>query len=218
VSRKDLALRPPDEAKLNFARFPRKTLRAGSEWFRQHQDRSTPDRGAWHFASYPAGGEGDGRFDLTGPGGTCYLASTVLGAVNELVGPECADRGWVDADLVSGRILSTLYLPKDVKAADTTSARAAQFRATNELSTTERYDLTQAWADTLNRNGFGGVYAVLRFTPGPTRGLALFGDAGAPNPPLPGDPNPAPVREVVEGLGIEVVDPPSYSAVSIVTA
>lgn len=217
MSRRDLALRPPDEANLAFARFPRKTLRAGSKWFRQHRDRPTPDRGAWYFASYPAGSEGDGRFDLPDPDGTCYLASTVQGALNELVGPECADRGWVDADLLSGRVLSTLHPPKDVKAADTTSVRAAQFRATNELATTERYKLTQAWADTLNRAGFDGVYAVLRFTPGPTRGLALFGDAGAADPPPPGDPDPVPVRKVVEALGIQVVDPPSYSAVTIVT-
>lgn len=216
MSRSNLALRAPDEANLDFARFPRRTLRSDREWFRQHKDRATPDRGAWHFASCPVGVEGNGRFDLPDPDGTCYLASTVLGAVNELVGPECADRGWVDAHLVAGRVLSTLRLARDVKAADTTASRTTQFRATNELPITERYDLTQAWANTLHKAGFDGVYAVLRFTPGPTRGLALFGPAGAPDPPPLADPDPAPVRDVVEGIGIEVVDPPSYHAVTIV--
>jgi hypothetical protein len=217
AARNSLALRAPDETGLDFTRFPRKTVRAGSEWYRQHQDRPTPDRGAWYFASLPPGDEGGGRFDLPDPDGTCYLATTEVGAVNELVGPDCADRGWVDADLVAGRVLSRLRLSGDVKAADTTSTRATQFRATNELPTTERYDLTQAWADTLHRAGFGGVYSGLRFTPGPTRGLALFGAAGTPDPAPLGDADPRPVREIVEGLGIDVVDPPAFSAINVVS-
>lgn len=216
MSRSDLALRPPDETGLDFARFPRKTLRAGSMWFRQHRERSTPDRGAWYFASYAVASEGGGRFDLPFPDGTCYLASTELGAINELIGPECADRGWVDSPLMEGRVLSRLRLPEAVKAADTTSPRATQYRVTNELPTTEHYDLTQAWAATLHRSGFGGVYSMLRFTPGRTRGLALFGEAGAPTAPPPGDATPTSVRGLVEAYGIEVVDPPSYGAVTIV--
>ncbi|WP_104106429.1 RES domain-containing protein [Nocardioides sp. 616] len=215
--RNSLALRAPDETALDFTRFPRRTLRADGEWYRQHRDRPTPDRGAWHFASYAPGDEGEGRFDLPNPDGTCYLASTETGAVNELVGPDCADRGWVDSDLVADRLLSRLRLPVDVKAADTTSARASEFRATNELPVTERYDLTQAWADTLHRAGFGGVYTVLRFTLGATRGLALFGISGAPDPSWPGDASPRPVRDVVESLGIGVEDPPAYGTVTIVS-
>ena len=88
---------------------------------------------------------------------------------------------------------------------------------TNEIATTERYDITQAWARTWRRAGFGGVFYLLRFTPGPSRGLALFGPAGAPDPPPPGDPDPRPVREVVEGLGIDVVDPPAFGAVTVVS-
>lgn len=214
--RNSLALRTPDEASLDFTRFPRKTLRSGSEWYRQHADLSTSDRGAWWFASCPVGGTGKGRFDLPEPDGTCYLATTELGAVNELIGPDCADRGWVDADLVDGRVLSRLRLPRDVKAADTTSDRATQFRATNELPVTERYDLTQEWASTFREAGFGGVYASLRFTPGASRGLALFGAAGVPSPELPGDSDPTPVRQFVEGLGVEVIDPPRYSAVTVI--
>jgi len=219
VSRSDprnsLALRAPDETGLDFTRFPRKTMRVGSEWYRQHQDRPKPDRGAWYFASYPPGDEGGGRFDLPDPDGTCYLATTEAGAVNELVGPDCADRGWVDTDLIAGRVLSRLRLSEDVKVADITSPRATHFRATNELPATERYDLTQAWADTLHRAGFGGVHTMLRFTPGPTRGLALFGAAGTPDPAPLGDANPRPVREIVESLGIEVVDPPAYGSITV---
>jgi len=114
-------------------------------------------------------------------------------------------------------VLSKLRLQGDVKAANTTSERASAFRVTNELTTTECYDITQAWAATFDRAGFRGVYAVLRFTPGPTRGLALFDAAGAPKPTPPGDPHPVPVRQVVERYGIDVMDPPSYSAVTIVS-
>jgi hypothetical protein len=216
MARNTLALRRPDEAELDFTRFPRRTFRVASEWFRQHHDRASADRGAWYFASYPVGGEGSGRFDLVEPNGTCYLASTDQGALNELVGPDCARRGWVDADLVAGRVLSRLPLPQEVMSADTTSTRAGQFRLTNELPVTERYDLTQAWAAAFHRRGFGGVHHVLRFTPGYTRGLSLFGAQGAPDPPPPGDPDPTPAREAAINYGIEVVDPPSYSAVTIV--
>jgi len=217
VAREDQALQAPDETAHDFTRFPRKTLRAGTHWYRQHQDRRTsPDRGIWYFASHPDGVESDGRFDLAAPNGTCYLATSEVGAVNELIGPDHTERGWVDADLLDGRALSKVALPADVKAADTTAERASAFRLTNELPATERYDITQAWAQVLHDAGFAGVYAVLRFTPGTTRGLALFGDAGPPTPVPPGDPSPTSVREVVERLGIDVVDRPAFTAVSIV--
>lgn len=215
MARRDRALQAPTE-EVGLEAFPRRTLRAGSAWFRQHRDRPGPDRGAWFFASRPVGEEGGGRFDLATPEGTCYLASTQRAAVNELVGPECAVRGWVDADLLAGRVVSRLSLPADVVAANTTAARAADLRVTNEIATTERYDITQAWAEALRAAGFGGILALLRFTPGPARMLAVFGPEGRPEPGRRGDPRPHAVRALVEGWGIEVVEPPAYGDVVIV--
>lgn len=216
MARKDLALRPPDDEVVNYRSFPRRTFRAGATWFRQHLDRPGPDRGAWWFASREAGAEGAGRFDLVHPEGTCYLANTPQAALNELVGPETARRGWVDADLLAGRLISRLELPEDVRSADTTKARAALFRVTNEMGTTEDYATTQAWASVLRAAGFGAVLALLRFTPGRARSLALFGPAGAPVPVPPGDPAPTPVRAVAERYRITVVDAPRSTDVRIV--
>jgi hypothetical protein len=217
VGRGDLALREPAHGSYDFSKFPRKTHRAASRWYRQHVDRPMDtDRGAWYFASHTAAVVGGGRFDLTNPHGTCYLATTEQGAVNECIGPEVAERGWVDADLVEGRVLSTLDLPWEVRAADMTSARAPSFRITNEIHSTGDYQTTQAWAQTLHDNDFGGVHYELRFTPGRSRGLALFSDGGAPATKPAGDPDPSNLREVVEARGIEVVDPPSFSSARVV--
>lgn len=217
MPRREQALHAPDLSANDFTTFPRKTHRAGSTWYRQHNDRpADTDRGAWYFAYHAPGGVGEGRFDLTEPDGTCYLATTRAGAANECIGPEYADRGWVDADLVNGRVLSTLPLPHDVRAADMTSPRATPFRVTNEVHSTSDYATTQAWAQTLREAGYGGVHYQLRFSPGPARGLAIFGTGGAPTPKPAGDPDPVDLREFVEDLDIEVIDPPPFSAVRIV--
>ncbi len=208
MPRQTQALRPPDGEVANYRNFPRRTFRAGARWYRQHVDRPSADRGVWWYSSYLPGSEGLGRFDLVHPEGTCYLANTDGGAINELVGPETARRGWVDADLLSGRVVSTVALPHEVRAADATSARAALFRMTNELASTEDYSLSQSWAAMLRAAGFGAVLAPLRFTPGRARNLALFGAAGSPAPLPPGDRSPAPARQVAERHGIVVVDPP----------
>lgn len=214
--RRERALQAPDSAGQNLKKFPRRTFLAGSEWYRQHQRRTSADGGAWFFASHPANVEGDGRFDLQEPAGTCYLSSTKRGAINELVGPDAVRRGWLDAALLEGRVLSILKLPTDTKAANTTAERSTDFRLTNEIATTDRYDITQQWAEAFHDAGFDGVYAQLRFSTGRSRGLSLFGPAGAPEPSWPGDATPQPVRDVVEELGLTVLDPPSSASVRIV--
>jgi len=215
VVRRAQALRPPDEAAFDFSRFPRRSLRASTHWYRQHRAREGKDHGAWYFSSHAAGEEGDGRFDLAVPDGTCYLSSTARGAINELIGPDAAERGWVNSELVAGRVVSRLPLPRDVRVANVSAERAADFRITRELVTTVDYGLTQQWAAGLAAAGFGGILADLRFTPGTPKGLALFGSAGVPEPPWQGDPDARPVRPLVESYGIEVVDPPSFSTVSL---
>lgn len=218
MSRRDQALRPPDTSAHDFTKFPRKTHRAGTAWFRQHNDRpADADRGAWYFASHAPGVVGEGRFDLTDPDGSCYLATTKRGAANECIGPEYFERGWVDADLVAGRVLSELPLPHDVKAANMTSERAGGFRVTNEVHSTGDYATTQAWAQAVYDARYGGVHYELRFSTGAPRGLALFGPAGPPDPKLAGAPDPEDLRAYLEGEGIEIVDPPSAAAVTIVT-
>lgn len=209
-SRRDPAQQPPDES-VDHAAFPRRTLTARRRWWRNHTLRAdSPDGGAWWFSS------GSGRFDLPEPEGTCYLASTPEAAVMELVGWSHARHGWVPADLLEERVVSTLHLPASVRAADCAGEGARQWRVTNELTSTSAYDVAQAWARVFRRDGFGGVLGALRFSPGEARGLALFGTAGAPDPAWDGDDEPVAVGDLAAGMGIEVVAPPGIADVEIV--
>jgi len=61
-----------------------------------------------------------GRFDLTEPDGTCYLAADALAALIEIVGPESSN-GIVAADLLRKRRLLRVHLPGKMSLADTTS-------------------------------------------------------------------------------------------------
>lgn len=217
-SRQKTALRPPATSELDFTKFPPARVRAGVYWWRQHRDRpGAADRGAWFFASYDPGSLGAGRFDLLKPQGSCYLAKTAHGAMNECLGPDVAERGWVDADLLEGRVMSRLPLPEPVLAANLTSARATRFRVTSEINTVDDYALTQQWATALAAVGFTAIRYWLRFSTDATHGLALFSEAGAPETPPPGDPAPRPLRELVAEAGIEVEEPPSFDAVRITT-
>lgn len=98
-----------------------------------------------------------------------------------------------------------------------TSERAGGFRVTNEVHSTGDYATTQAWAQAVYDARYGGVHYELRFSTGAPRGLALFGPAGPPDPKLAGAPDPEDLRAYLEGEGIEIVDPPSAAAVTIVT-
>jgi hypothetical protein len=212
------AMQRPDRT-ARHAHFPHHTCESGSTWYRNHTDRpGTPDRGVWWFSSSPetTARLGSGRFDLPDPFGTCYLADTANAAVNELIGPDVAARGWVEEPLVDGRVVSRIGLPQHVWAANVSVSKAARFRITAEFTATGDYDLTQDWARIFHRDGFGGIRYALRFTPGQCRGLAWFGPAGAPHPTWPGDPDPEPMRERLEEMDFEVVPIPTSSTVNIV--
>jgi hypothetical protein len=217
AGRRTQAQQRPDPG-VDYSHFPSYAAAAGSTWYRNHRDRpETRDRGAWWFASSPesAATLDSGRFDLPEPFGTCYLASSSTGAVNEFIGPDIARRGWVESPLVESRVVSRVALPHDVRAANVSVAKAALFRVTGELATTADYDLTQDWARTFHRSGYGGIRHALRFTPGSTRGFAVFGDAG-PRPRWRGDPDPEPMHDRLVEMGVEIVGIPSSAAVSLV--
>jgi hypothetical protein len=202
-----------------YERFPGHLCNAGSIWFRNHTDRTeAPDRGVWWFSSSPetAARPASGRFDLPEPQGTCYLASSAVAAVDELIGPDVAARGWVEEPLVDGRVVSRIALPRPVRAANVSVSKALRFRVTGELTATGDYDLTQDWARTFHACGFDGVRYALRFSPGASRGLAMFGPAGSPDPAWGGDPDPGPMHEWLETMDVEVVPIPSSTAVTVV--
>ncbi len=221
VDRRRLAQRLPDPEG-DYAGFPSYRLASGAPLYRSHRDRAgAPARGAWWFASRPDAGRphdrpGGGRFDLAAPMGTCYLATTAEAAVRERVGPDLCDQGWVPRELADDAVVSRLHAPGAARLANVSVERAADYLVTAELVATGDYALSRAWADLFAASGFGGVRHAPRFAPGRARGIALFGSAGAPDPSLPGDRDPEPVRTRLERMGVEVVDPPALASVTLV--
>lgn len=159
---------PPEH--VDYRRFPRRTIKAGARWFRQHAARVGP----WWFSS-----SGAGRFDLDPPCGTCYLADSQAATIRERLGPDLARHRAVAESILAGRSISALILPADLRAANLDANRAAdQYGITGELTTMTPYDVPRAWARTLHQADFDAIKGRLRFALGRARGLALFGTAG----------------------------------------
>jgi hypothetical protein len=129
------------------------------------------EHGPWWFSS-----DGSGRFDLTPPRGTCYLADDPVLALLEVFG-ELVPRV-VSIEVLASRRLWTLALPDRCDAADTTVRAARGFGLTAELATITPYGRPQGWAASFAGAGFDGIRYRARHDPGGGRALALFGAAG----------------------------------------
>lgn len=164
------ASQPPPEPGQDLQGFPRRTIEAGALWHRAHRAMLGP----WFFSH-----QGHGRFDLTEPDGTCYVANTAAVAARELIGPDLVASGAVPEALLAGRVVSRIPLPTEVKVASLTSNEALTHRVTGELSAMSDYTVPQAWAGAFREHGFGGVWYQPRFSPGKGRALGIFGPAGA---------------------------------------
>lgn len=162
--RQQVALGPPPPAD-DLAGFPAWHVHAGTTLFRV----TTSGHGPWWFSS-----DGAGRFDLTPPRGTCYLADDELGALLEVLGPVLV----VAPSWAKRFSLWQLSLPDQCRAADTTVRSARGFGVTAELATTTPYALPQVWAAAFATAGYEGVRYRVRHDPGGSRALALFGAAG----------------------------------------
>jgi hypothetical protein len=187
---------------LDLTGFPERRLAADTVWFRQHRMAQRP----WWFSSVGPD-RPSGRFDLSVPRGTCYLASSAEAAVRELVGPDFASSGRIPSSVIDHRVVSRLVVPQPVRAAQLDDQHAAAYRVTRELATMTPYDIPQAWAAALDSAGFDGILSPLRFTPGDDEGLALFGPAGDPG--WLGDPDPESVLTVGQRLNFTPIGPPS---------
>jgi hypothetical protein len=123
--------------------------------------------------------------------------------------------GYVPRRLAEATEVSELRVPQGRQVADLCAGDAAGFGVTREISTTGRYDITQAWAKALGPLGIGlrGVRYQPRLSTD-SRGwaLGLFGDAG--DAAWPGDPHPVGGVDLADRLDIEVASLPSLSALS----
>jgi hypothetical protein len=148
------------------------------------------------------------------PDGTCYFANRPLVAAMERVGRFTAQRKPVPADLVDGRVVSTIDvadLPD--RAVNLVGERAAKhFGVTGELFTMSDYSVPQDWANAIHRAGHSALVYTPRFSP-QGRAIAAFGPQGAQPKPAAGLQT---LQDVLEGEGIAVTGIPSASALRFV--
>ncbi|MEU5844384.1 RES family NAD+ phosphorylase [Rhodococcus sp. NPDC047139] len=138
-----MSRRPPSPEQLR-GRFPETVFLAGATAYRSH----AAQRGPWWFSN-----NGGGRFDLSGPEGTCYTAEAALITLLEA----WSGIGVIPRPELAGRDISEVSVRRDLRLADATSNRAIQFGVTSELFTTTDYALTQQWAQALRDAGFDGI-------------------------------------------------------------
>lgn len=171
--------------------------------YRQHRIRRGPDQGAWYFSGTQPGALSAGRFDLTTPRGTCYLAGSAAIAAREAVGRELISSRRVAEPTIHARVVTTVDVELD-DLADTTSPDSARHGMTNEIGTVEDYDLSASWAARFDEAGMRGLLYNARFTPGPAPAFAVFGDAGAHPERCPPIVDSVPLSQVVLALGYTI--------------
>lgn len=203
--RQQIALAPPTPGLL--VGFPASGISASKPLYRAHHiERSSAP---WWFSN-----DGTGRFDLSGDSGTCYLAEGRSAALREALGRRQVTYGVERSELTS-RAVSRLFLPMDIRVANTTSAHAADHGVTREISTVVPYVLTQAWAQAWFETGFRGVRYMGRFSAAITseaRCLAIFGSARRPTAQYKADPAPVPALETAVRIQMRIIDIPNSTA------
>lgn len=170
------------------------------QWWKVH----SKDYGPWFFASDESKRppESIGRFDLPAPYGTLYVGDYLGGVAPESVRQQGVSP--VDSQIAyNNRRLSAMplgaYYGKRI--ADFTSGAVPRFGAPADVAALPRVE-ARAWGRAAHSGDFSGLLYRLREDPKHRLGLALFGDAGASEPPeMQGPPAELPV-----GLRNEVLD------------
>jgi hypothetical protein len=187
----------------------------GTHWYREHGHRpGAIDGGCWYYASLPEDPTTGGRFDVPATDGTCYFANRVLVAALERVGRFTAQHKPVPADLVDGRVITTIdvtTLPD--RTVNLVAKRAAtHFGVTGELFTMSDYSVPQAWANAIHQAGHSALLYTPRFSP-QGRAIAAFGPQGPQPKPTAGT---QPLTDVLAAEGVAAVAIPSASALRFV--
>jgi hypothetical protein len=175
-----MPLEPPPDDPRALAAFPARVVAAGPggqplyRMFRHRDPTTGAVRSPFFFTS--AGG---GRYDLPAPSGTCYLATTPLGAWLETF----RNVGTVALEDVQSRRLLATRPPRPIRAANLLAAAARRFGLTAEIHTTADYGLTRRWAERLHAARFRALWGQVRHDPTLRhRSLTLFDQAGAHTP------------------------------------
>lgn len=164
------------------------------------------DRGTWWFSS-----DGSGRFDLSAPEGTCYLATDRYAAIRE-----ATRLGPVSAMWMHARELRVVAPPDPhARLAATTRKAAGRYGITTELATVIPCDLPRRWAAAFRDDSFDGIRHQLRHDQrARPSGVALFGAAGASTLD-DGERTPL-TTPAMEAAGVAVYPPPAAASLTIV--
>lgn len=199
--------RPPD-APAGLVGFPLVSLRQGYSLVRV----TRRARGPWWFTS-----GGRGRFDLSPPEGTCYLAKDEISALLEVLGG--APSQVICSEFLEVRTLHRLSMPVDVELADLTSRGARRFGVTGEIHTLVPYEIPQQWARSLRAVGREGLRYSVRHDPAFGEGIALFGPAGErdgwPRGEVQPCDDPDIRRRLFEICGVRVVPRPTLDQLRV---
>jgi len=201
-SRRDEVAQEPPSPELDLTGFPAATPKVPV--FRAH----LIDRGPWFFAS-----DDGGRFNLSPPRGTCYLADTPAAAVRERLGQRIVVRHEVSFEAAAEMQVSAL--DAGGRYAHVSSAEAAGFEVTGELAAMTPYEVPRAWATEFDAAAFDGVAFAGRFSL--TTAWGLFGAAG-PDDSRPIDATPLSGVEACALIGVTVLPKPptTFAALRIV--
>ena len=203
--RQQVALANPTPKLL--AGFPSTKIGTTKAFYRAHS--AMHSSSPWWFSS-----AGSGRFDLTDHRGTCYLAESRAAALREALGTRLVSAG-VERSALESRAISTLFLPSPLRAANTTSAYAANHGVTREISSVTPYAITQAWALAWADAGFDGVRYMGRLSTAivpEARCLAVFHLAGTPGSSFKPDPSPTSATDTAIRAHMRILDTPTSPA------
>lgn len=171
----DLARPPEDPAAL--ARFPTRTLRAGTSIHRIHH----AELGPFWFGSSEATAAAGGRFDLPSPRGSSYWALQPEAAFLERLARRPVTV--VPLELLDRFHLSTVDLPDELEVANSPVKRSRGFGLTAEFHSTSLLTRTRRWAAALAAAGHPGLLAIPRHdVTARLRTLTLFGQSGEHRP------------------------------------
>ncbi|MGH9113864.1 MAG: RES family NAD+ phosphorylase [Acidimicrobiales bacterium] len=155
--------------------------------WRQRGTDDTPRPTPWWFASTPPDDPpAGGRYDLPAPLGTCYTATSPVGAVLEALQAFLIA---LPVDELRARRMAHIVAPaRAPTAADLTSPELAGVGVTAALWAGTDRPLTQRWAAAFRRDGWWALYGGLQHDPsGRLRGFALFDHLGAHAPSHAGE-------------------------------
>jgi len=189
----------------SLAGLPRRALggrRLFRVWRHTLADGGTRTSPWWFAAIDPGRPEAGGRFDLTAPMGTCYLATRAVAALLEALQTRLT---LLPRPELAVRRLAELKAPGDAPDAAMLTARsvAGRFGITAELWAGRERKITQAWAAALRRDGWWAVYGGISHDPsGRLRSVALFDAAGA-HPPTHGAPWACNLRRIDRDRDLE---------------